>query len=59
MVMARSSEAFRRFGVAEGPKVPGGVVATGGWNLAAPEEGERLRVHSANKRVKIEEGPGR
>jgi hypothetical protein len=59
--MARFSEVFRCSGVDESPnvpgksKVPGMVVAAGGSNIVALEEGERLRVHSDNKHLKIEE----
>jgi hypothetical protein len=53
--MAGFSEVFRCSGVDEGAKIPGMVVANGGWNLVALEEGERLRVHSENKRIQIEE----
>jgi hypothetical protein len=59
--MARFSEVFRCSGVDESPnvpdksKVPGMVIAAGGWNIVALEDGERLRVHSENKNIKIEE----
>jgi hypothetical protein len=59
--MARFSEVFRCSGVDESPnvpgksKVPGMVIPTDGWNIVALEDGERLRVHSENKHIKIEE----
>lgn len=53
--MARFSEVFSCTGVDEESKIPGMVVANGGWNLVALENGERLRVHSENKHIKIEE----
>jgi hypothetical protein len=53
--MARSSEVFRCSGIDESPNVPGMVVPIGGWNIVALEDGERLRVHSENKHIKIEE----
>jgi hypothetical protein len=59
--MARFSEVFRCSGVDENPnvpgksKVPGMVIPTGGWNLVALEDGERLRVHTDNKHIRIEE----
>jgi hypothetical protein len=60
-VMARFSEVFRCSGVDESPNVPGKskdpgmVVPAGGSNIIALEDGERLRVHSENKHIKIEE----
>src|SRR5260370_30228355 len=60
-IMARFSEVFRCSGVDESPnvpgksKVPGMVIPAGGWNIVALEDGERLRVHSENKHIKIEE----
>jgi hypothetical protein len=53
--MARFSEVFRCSGVDEDSKVPGLVVASGGWNIVALEDGERLRVHSENKHIRVEE----
>ena len=59
--MARFSEVFRCSGVDESPNVPdestvpGMVIPSGGCNIVALEDGERLRVHSENKHIKIEE----
>jgi hypothetical protein len=59
--MARFSEVFRCSGVDESPnvpqksKIPGMVIPNGGSNIVALEDGERLRVHSENKHIKIEE----
>jgi hypothetical protein len=61
--MTRFSEVFRCSGVDESPNVPGEststvpgiVIPSGGCNIVALEDGERLRVHSENKHIKIEE----